>query len=89
MASKPYIIGEYNALEYKVLIYSDKFPNGEEVYSAGNSPFDSQGYVDADKGVGLERMKQSAWEASPGLLWDVGASVFASAVRDALGEDQS
>jgi hypothetical protein len=58
MATKPYIIGEYNALEYKVLNYSDKFPNGEEVYSAGNSPFDSQGYVDADKGVGLERMKQ-------------------------------
>jgi hypothetical protein len=44
------IHGEYNAERYT--IYSD----GVEIYTAGNSPYDSQAYVSADDGVGLERM---------------------------------
>ena len=31
--------------------------NGKEVYTAGNGPFDSQAYTDADGGVGLDTMK--------------------------------
>jgi len=45
------VIGYYSELEYSVEI------DGEEVYQAGNSPFDSQGYVDASSGVGLETMR--------------------------------
>lgn len=45
-------IGYYNELEYRVEVDS------KEVYTAGNSHFDSQGYVDTDEGVGLDVMKQ-------------------------------
>lgn len=50
------IIGYYNELEYTVEIIG---PGDHEVlYSAGNSPFDSQGYTSKEEGVGLEKMKQ-------------------------------
>jgi hypothetical protein len=43
--------GEYSASLY--VVYSDD----EEIYRAGNSPYDSQGYVSADSGIGLEAMR--------------------------------
>ena len=44
-------IGYYNEWEYRVEV------DGNEVYTAGNSPFDSQAYTDPQGGVGLETMK--------------------------------
>ena len=31
---------------------------GMEIYEAGNSPFDSQGYTSEENGVGLEIMRE-------------------------------
>ena len=45
------ITGRYNA--YKYTIYVDDEP----IYTAGNSQFDSQGYVSASVGVGLSQMR--------------------------------
>ena len=50
--NKNTVYGEYNALSYTI------FHNGEEVYQAGNSALDSQGYVSAKKGVGLTKMRE-------------------------------
>ena len=44
--------GRYNAARY---VIEDE--NGEEVYEAGNSPYESQGYIGSKDGVGLEVMK--------------------------------
>jgi hypothetical protein len=44
-------IGYYNALEYYVML------DGKVVYSAGNSPFDSQFYTSEYNGVGLKTMR--------------------------------
>ena len=46
------VIGRYNAREYEVEVV------GEIVYTAGNSPFDSQAYTLAEEGVGLATMKE-------------------------------
>lgn len=46
------VIGRYNELEYEVEL------DGEVIYSAGNSPFDSQVYTDKETGVGLAVMKE-------------------------------
>lgn len=47
-----YVIGYYNELKYRIEI------DGEEVYTAGNSPYDSQGYTAKENGVGLEEMRK-------------------------------
>jgi hypothetical protein len=47
-------IGYYNELEYKIF----DFDKMELVYSAGNHPYDSQGYISAEKGVGLDKMRE-------------------------------
>ena len=44
--------GGYNALYY--VIYRD----GIEFYRAGNSPYDSQDYLPAEEGVGIEEMER-------------------------------
>ena len=36
----------------------DDEPMGEQIYEAGNSPFDAQAFVDAEDGVGLAKMKE-------------------------------
>jgi hypothetical protein len=46
------VYGEYSAESYTV--YSD----GEPIYTAGNSQHDSQSYLDAEDGVGLDRMRE-------------------------------
>lgn len=50
------IIGYYNELEYRVTLLIDGDPQ-EDLYTAGNSPYDSQQSVSAEDGVGLETMK--------------------------------
>ncbi len=45
--------GYYNNLGYRI-----EDEEGNELYTAGNSPHDSQVYVSADAGVGLERIKE-------------------------------
>ncbi len=45
------ITGRYNALKYTIYV------DGDPVYTAGNSQFDSQGYVSASVGVGLSQMR--------------------------------
>lgn len=52
------IIGYYNELEYSVEI------DGKEIYTAGNSPLDSQAYTSAEDGVGLERMREFCEQTS-------------------------
>ena len=51
------IIGRYNAFKYEI-VGSHSNGNEEFLYQAGNSPYDSEGYVSADKGVGLETMRK-------------------------------
>jgi hypothetical protein len=46
------VIGYYNELEYRIEL------DGKEIYTAGNSPFDSQQYTSKENGVGLIKMKQ-------------------------------
>ena len=45
------IVGTYSKLDYTI------WHNGREVYTAGNSPHDSQAYVSAKKGVSLRKMR--------------------------------
>lgn len=45
------IIGYYNELQYYITL------NGEEIYRAGNSPYESQTYVSAEDGVGRRKMR--------------------------------
>ena len=45
------VIGYYNELEYRVEL------DGKEIYTAGNSKFDSQAYTSADEGVGIKTMR--------------------------------
>ena len=52
------VIGYYNALEYRVEI------DGEEIYHAGNSPFESQVFVSKDDGVGLRKMRSYCIQTS-------------------------
>ncbi len=50
------LIAYYNELQYRI---TDIDAN-EDIYTAGNSPYDSQQYTSADDGVGLDTMKQFA-----------------------------
>ncbi len=52
MAREAGIFGRYNELEYTVHSTDDG-----ELYSAGNSPLESQGYVNVENGAGLETMR--------------------------------
>lgn len=45
------IIGYYNELSYRVEV------DGQEIYSAGNSFYDSQTWTSKELGVGLKAMK--------------------------------
>lgn len=45
------VIGRYNGLEYEVEL------DGEIVYTAGNSPHDSQFYASLEDGIGIEAMR--------------------------------
>jgi len=55
------VIGYYNELLYRVEL------NGKEIYSVGNSPFDSQVYTSKESGVGLETMKKYCEQTSKEL----------------------
>jgi hypothetical protein len=46
------VTGYYNEWEYYINL------DGQEIYRAGNSPFDSQGYVTPDLGVGVNTMQE-------------------------------
>jgi len=57
MKSKKGIIGYYDDQEYEVCLVE----NGqvtETIYTAGNSPCDSQAYVLPEDGIGLEKMRR-------------------------------
>lgn len=45
------VVGYYNERKYQIDV------DGTEVYQAGNSPYESQDYLNADEGVGLEKMR--------------------------------
>ncbi len=62
-----YIIGYYNEREYRVEV--DK----EKIYQAGNSPFDSQVYVSAEDGVGLDAMRRYCEKTSRDMAEEEGA----------------
>lgn len=47
------LISYYTAKEYRVT----DIDTGEAVYTAGNSPYDSQQYVSVEYGVGIGMMK--------------------------------
>jgi hypothetical protein len=49
---KPRVHGEYSAESYTI------FVNGQPAYTGGNYPLESQTFVPADEGVGLEKMKE-------------------------------
>jgi hypothetical protein len=51
-----YVIGYYNEYRYSVRLFTDKNPNGDDIYNAGNSPYDSQ--ISTAHGVGLAKMKE-------------------------------
>lgn len=50
------IYGEYSAESYT--IYSGSGADYQPLYTAGNSPFESQGYLPAERGVGLDQMRE-------------------------------
>lgn len=58
------INGRFNALTYVIEI------DDEVVYQAGNSPLESQGYVSAEDGVGLEKMKEYCKISLLQFVWD-------------------
>jgi hypothetical protein len=60
------VIGYYNEIEYKVFIIGE---SGliKHLYNAGNSPLDSQQYVNAEDGIGLEKMKEYCEQTSKEL----------------------
>ncbi len=55
------IIGYYNELEYRIEL------DGKEIYTASNSPFDSQAYTSAGEGVGLATMRKYCIQTSKEL----------------------
>ncbi len=61
---KARVVGYYNELWYSVFMYSDDEPTGIELYRAGNSPYDSQGYTSKEDGVGLATMKRYCEQTS-------------------------
>lgn len=46
------LTGEYNAYGYTI------FLNGDEVYSAGNSPYESSDIVSLDDGVSIDEIEK-------------------------------
>lgn len=46
------ITGEYNAYGYRII------QDGKEIYSAGNSPWDSADTVPVDMGLGIELLHE-------------------------------
>jgi hypothetical protein len=62
------IIGYYNTLQYRVVLFDkDVNTDGKDIYTAGNSPFESQTYVSADEGVGLRTMRKYCIQTSKEL----------------------
>lgn len=50
------LIGYYSATEYRIVDVDTNI----DIYSAGNSKYDSQQYVAAEDGVGIDCMKKYA-----------------------------
>ncbi len=61
------VTGEYDATEYRI------FLDGEEVYSAGNAPGDSQAIVSPESGVGLATMKRFCIQTAKEIAAESGA----------------
>ena len=75
-------IGRYNEQEY--CIYRVKATVGlEEVYRAGNSPFDSQAYVPIGEGVGLDKMKKMCVGTGKEIAAEEGKGKFLGVEYDA------
>lgn len=73
------VFGEYSAEEYRV--YVDDCGNVDEVYQAGNSPCDSQGYVTSADGVGLRAMRSFCASTAKEIAQELGGK-YAGIVRD-------
>ena len=60
------VIGYYNEIEYEVFIIGE---SGliKLLYNAGNSKLDSQQYVSAEDGIGLEKIKEYCEQTSKEL----------------------
>jgi len=66
------IIGFYNAEKYSVCSIDENGQIEEELYTAGNSPLDSQVSVNAFEGVGLETMREFCETSSKIIAKDNG-----------------
>ena len=65
------VIGRYNEYEYSVLLSSGA--EFREVYRAGNSHWDSQGYVAAAQGIGLPTMEAYCRQTAAEIAREHGA----------------
>lgn len=63
------ITGEYTALAYVIYL------NGKAIYQAGNSHSDSQGYVPANRGVGIRQMREWCRQTAQELAKEYNAQV--------------
>ena len=71
--NKPTYNGIYNELYYYVMRHDKR--GAKEVNRTGNSPDDSQVYVSAEKGVGLDTMRQYCEYTTKMLADDEGGIV--------------
>jgi len=58
------ITGLYNELGYVVR------KNGRAIYAAGNNPYESQDYLNAEDGVGVEKIAEFCADTIEGILSD-------------------
>lgn len=55
-------------MQFRIILFDkDVNTDGKDIYTAGNSPFDSQGYVSARNGVGLQTMRKYCIQTSKEL----------------------
>jgi hypothetical protein len=56
--ARPVIVGEYHEHGYTITLMADDRADDEELYSAGNSPDDSQAYSAPEHGLPLKTIRQ-------------------------------
>lgn len=72
------LIAYYNELEYR--IHNSR--TGEDVYTAGNSPHDSQVFTSAEDGVGLRTMKEYAEHTGKEIAEETGVPFLGAEHED-------
>ena len=76
------LIGYYAATHYTI----EDFDTQEELYLAGNSPMESQVYVDAADGVGLETMKKYCEITGKDMAAEIGAEFIGAEQTEDMGD---